>query len=231
MVYVAVVGGTGRLGSRIVKAILATNSHSVLVLSRGPALPELLKMGAKYVTVDYEDHKSLVEALQGVHTVISSVFSLDQEQLASSQLTLLNAAAEAGVKRFAPSEFAVVAIPNEPMVLYRAKLVVAAAVVKSGLEYTQFQNGIFMDYFICGAKGVGYLYPFKFVIDVENCTATIPGDGSAEVAFTSLDDIATFVAASLDLPQWPKQLNMVGEKLSYSQVLAIAEKVRGIFHA
>lgn len=52
--------------------------------------------------VDYADHASLVFALQGVHTIISTISVNGPE----SQLALLEAAKEAGAKRFAPSEFA-----------------------------------------------------------------------------------------------------------------------------
>ena len=220
-------GGTGRIGRHIVEAIVATHKHSVLVLSRAPSCPELEHLDVDFLTVDYDNHDSLVAALQGVHTVITTLVSLDQEQLASSQLSLLKAAVESGVKRYAPSEFAVVGIKDDPMALYRAKYIVGEAVAKSGLEYTQFQNGVFMNYFASGTKGIGYLYPFKFVVDVENCTATLPGMGDSVIAFTAADDVGAFVAASLDLPQWPKYSNMVGEKLSYNEVVAIAEKIKG----
>jgi len=62
---------------------------------------------------------------------------------------------------------------------------------------------------------------------VENYTAILPGLGEDKVAFTEVNDVGRFVAASLDLPQWPKQLNMVGDKFTYNEVVVIAEKVRG----
>ena len=227
MVFVAVAGGTGRIGRHIVEAIVATGKHTVVVLSRSASDSQLEAIGVKVIQVDYENHKSLVTALRGVHTVLSTLVSLDQQELGASQIALLNAAVEAGVKRFAPSEYAIVAVENDPMILYRAKYLVAEAIAKSGLEYTQFQNGVFMNYFVSGTKGLGYLLPFKFVVDVENYTAILPGLGEDKVAFTEAKDVGRFVAASLDLPRWPKQLNMVGEKLTYNEVVAIAEKVRG----
>jgi len=56
--------------------------------------------------VDFQDQDSLAQALQGVHTVLSFiVVHLDPDNV--SQKALINAAVKAGVKRFAPSEWAV----------------------------------------------------------------------------------------------------------------------------
>jgi uncharacterized protein YbjT (DUF2867 family) len=117
-----------------------------------------------------------VEALHGVHTVICTIWAADNT-LATSQLAILRAAVEAGVKRFAPSEFAIRSVPDEPITIYRPKVVVADAVAKSGLEWTLFQTGIFMNYFVAGTQGIGHLLSLKFFLDVENGTGNIPGTG------------------------------------------------------
>lgn len=60
--------------------------------------------GTNWQTVDYSDKKALVEALRGVHTLLSFVQPLsDPEQ--RSQKNLIDAAICADVKRFAPSEY------------------------------------------------------------------------------------------------------------------------------
>ena len=51
--------------------------------------------------VDYADKGKLVEAMQGVHTLLSFIgFSIEVHK------NLIDAAIVAGVKRFAPSEYA-----------------------------------------------------------------------------------------------------------------------------
>jgi hypothetical protein len=58
----------------------------------------------KWQTIDYHDKGALVEALRGIHTVLSFVQLLsDPDQKA--QKNLIDAAISAGVKRFAPSEY------------------------------------------------------------------------------------------------------------------------------
>lgn len=54
--------------------------------------------------MDYDDGNELVEALRGIHTVLSFIQLLrDPENKA--QKNLIDAAVVAGVKRFAPSEW------------------------------------------------------------------------------------------------------------------------------
>lgn len=58
----------------------------------------------RWQVVDYKDMDSLVEALRGIHTLLSFVQILsDPDQ--QSQKNLIDAAIAAGVKRFAPSEY------------------------------------------------------------------------------------------------------------------------------
>jgi hypothetical protein len=70
------------------------------------ATPELAVPGTTWVKVsDYQDKSKLVEALKGVHTVLSFVVA-HQDIGNATQTALIDAAIEAGVKRFAPSEWA-----------------------------------------------------------------------------------------------------------------------------
>ena len=101
MVKVAVAGGTGTIGRHIVEGILAAKKHTVIVLSRSSSYPQLEALGAQIVAVSYSDPSTLAAALEGVHTVISTLSCRDP----STQLALLDASVKAGVKRFAPSEW------------------------------------------------------------------------------------------------------------------------------
>jgi len=140
MVKVAVAGGTGGIGRHIVEGILATKRHNIVVLSRSSSNPHLEALGVQIAAVDYTNHASLVAALIDVHTVVSTIAAGD-ETFATSQIALLRAAVEAGSKRFAPSEFAVRALPDEPISAYGYKSTVSNAVAKSGLEWTIFETG------------------------------------------------------------------------------------------
>jgi uncharacterized protein YbjT (DUF2867 family) len=228
MVTVAVAGGTTGIGSNVVRAILATKKHQLVVLSRSET-PDLSKQGISVRVVDYTSHDNLTKALEGVHTVISCIWSFGPE-LGTSQLALLKAAQAAGAKRFVPSDWATdryYAISG-----YGLKAPVWDAVKASGLEYTRFINGLWLNIWGLGSPRnetealAGYTGP-PFLIDLKARTALIPGDGSQKVVFTNMRDIGKFVAASLDLPHWQPDSRIVGDKLSYEEVVTLAERITG----
>ena len=226
MVTVAIAGGTSGIGSNVVREILATNKHRVVVLSRSER-PTLEGKGVSVRVVDYSSVQSLEAALQGVHTVISCIWSFGPD-FGISQLALLKAAKHAGVKRFVPSDWAT--DQYDSISVYAAKATVWNAVKMSGLEYTRFINGIWMNLWGLGtphneAEALsGYVGP-PFLIDMKKRTALIPGDGSQKVVFTNMRDIGKFVAASLDLQHWDPDNRIVGDEKSYAEVVDLAESI------
>ncbi|KAJ7507094.1 hypothetical protein B0H11DRAFT_1970223 [Mycena galericulata] len=70
-------------------------------------------------------------------------------------------------------------------------------------------------------NGIRPLKPLKFWIDVENCKATIPGEGNIKLAYT-----ASRIALDVDV-EWPKTLKIVGTNNTHNELVEIAEKVRG----
>ena len=60
--------------------------------------------------------------------------------------------------------------------------------------------------------------------------AQIPYDRSgrpAMVCMTAMQDVARFIVAALDLPNWPRELRMRGERMNVSDVVRVAERMRG----
>ncbi|KAK9759709.1 hypothetical protein K7432_017011 [Basidiobolus ranarum] len=98
---IAVAGGNGSFGSLIVQALLAHGTFQVKILSR--RAQDKQEPNAEVAVVDYANHDSLVQALKGVDVVISV---LNDYAVIEPQLALVEAAKQAGVKRFVPSEFA-----------------------------------------------------------------------------------------------------------------------------
>ena len=227
MVRIAIAGGTGGLGRSIAESIASTQKHELIVLSRSASDPDLERLGAKIVSVSYSDPASLDHALAGVHTVISVLFARDSDEFITSHLALLDAAVRAGAKRFAPSEWNLTILHDTTYGLYKPKAVVAEAVRKSGLEYTFFENGVFMNYLGHGTPGAGYINNFSFAVDIGKCTAAIPGDGNNKIPFTLTKDVGDFVTASLDLDKWPEVSMMAGDLKAYNEILALAEDIRG----
>ena len=226
MVKVAIAGGTGHVGRHLVDGVLATKKHELIVLSRTTS-PDLEELGVKVITVTYADPTALESALQGVHTLISAVSIPQGKALVAAHLALLDAAKKAGVSRFMPPEFGVECLQDDPVEFFRFKAQIVEAVKASGLEYTLFENGTFMNYLASGTPGTGYFPVNMFTVDVGKCTALVPGDGTSRIVLTRAEDAAAFVAALLDLPTWPVVSNVSGSCITWNDLLSVAETIRG----
>jgi uncharacterized protein YbjT (DUF2867 family) len=70
-----------------------------------PQSQEPTHNGVTWRRLNYKDKNDLVNALQGIHTVLSFIQTL-QDEGNTAQKNLIDACVLAGVKRFAPSEWA-----------------------------------------------------------------------------------------------------------------------------
>ncbi|OCK80326.1 NAD(P)-binding protein [Lepidopterella palustris CBS 459.81] len=227
MVVVGIAGGTGGLGRAIVDVLKAQGKHTIKVLSRKATSELEQKLGVSIATVDYTDATSLARTLEqnDIHTVISTLATAEAEP----QLNLIRAADMSAVtKRFAPSEFGILYTARHAKMFPIAsnKLLAVEELKKTSLEYTLFSNGFFLDYF--GMPSVkSYLQPLTIVVDLANNVAAIPGDGNTPVVFTHTFDVANFVAASLDLENWPERSIIIGDKVTWNKFVETAEAVKG----
>lgn len=99
---------------------------------------------------------------------------------------------------------------------------------KSGLEYTLFSHGVFMDYY--GLPRIkSHLKPWVFSIEVAHKVAAIPGSGKTHAAYAYSRDVAKFVVTALSLPEktWKESSVMIGEHKSLNEILRIAALVCG----
>lgn len=97
---VCVAGASGNIGLVITKALVSSGLFNVSALSRSSA--STLPTSVKILHADYNDHAALVAALRGQDAVVCAIDHVGNE----SQERLIDAAAEAGVKKFVPSHWA-----------------------------------------------------------------------------------------------------------------------------
>ena len=61
--------------------------------------------------------------------------------------------------------------------------------------------------------------------------ASVPHYNSAgqvvHVCMTSVQDVARFIVAALDLPEWPTEFRMLGDRMSVLDLVREAETMRG----
>jgi uncharacterized protein YbjT (DUF2867 family) len=277
MPTLAIAGGTSAsLGRAITTALLSAQHHDpwhAVILSRSSRIPGWLRAidqdGARTQirAVDYLSVESLTTALEGVHTVVSVTSAMDGTQ-AQIQINLVQAAAQAGCKRFAPSQWGFGSTGWENVLSTKPAfdgVWEECLKHKDTIECARFNNGAFMNYIGHGIypnpskvdedtavlqmkAGGGYMAgedeacqgllregdlkdgSGAFLIGLKNAIAELPvkDDGSwPRITMTSLKDVGRFVVASLDLPKWEENMNMVGDIVTMGELLAHAEAVTG----
>jgi hypothetical protein len=97
---------------------------------------------------------------------------------------------------------------------------------KTNLEWTQFNNGLFLDYY--GMPHIeSYLDPLVVFVDIAHRTAAIPGNGDELINLTYTKDLAKFVVAALSLEKWEKVMRVYSEQTSIKQIVQLAEETTG----
>ncbi|KAM7507291.1 hypothetical protein LguiA_017744 [Lonicera macranthoides] len=202
---VLVVGGTGYLGRRIVKACLA-QGHTTYVLQRPEIGLDIEKLqmllsfkaqGARLVEGSFSDHKSIVEAVKQVDVVVCAMSGVHfRSHNILVQLMLVDAIKEAGnIKQFFPSEFGMdparMGDALEPgRVTFDEKMVVRKAIEEAKIPYTYVCGACFAGYFGGNLSQFGSLVPPRDKV-------YLYGDGNVKVIIMDEDDIATYTAKAI----------------------------------
>lgn len=71
------------------------------------------------------------------------------------------------------------------------------------------------------------LQPYTFGINIAKREAAIPGDGNDVICMTYTLDMANYVVKALDLDEWPEFSVIVGDEVTYNQILSMAEEITG----
>ncbi|KAF3782591.1 Isoflavone reductase-like protein [Nymphaea thermarum] len=206
---VLIVGGSGYLGRRLVKASLALG-HPTYILQRREIGLDIEKIqillnfkqqGARLVEASFSDHRSLVEAVKLVDVVVCALSGVHHRSHSIlMQLKLVDAAKEAGnIKRFVPSEFGM-----DPARMAHAlspgrntfdeKMVVRKAIEDAGIPHTYVSANCFAGYMVGGLCQFGSLMPTRDRVHLH-------GDGSVKAVFVDEDDVGTYTIKAVDDPR------------------------------
>ncbi|CAI9095168.1 OLC1v1031049C2 [Oldenlandia corymbosa var. corymbosa] len=235
---VLIVGGTGYLGKRLVKASLE-QGHQTYVLHRPEIGVDIEKIemllsfkaqGAHLVPASFNDYQSLVDAVKLVDVVICAISGVHiRSHHILLQLELVRAIKEAGnVKRFLPSEFgtdpARMGDAMEPgRVTFDDKMVIRKAIEEAGIPFTYVSANCFAGYFVGGLCQPGHILP-------STDSVLILGDGNQKAIYVAEDNIATYTIKTIDDPRTLNKtlyLRPPQNILSQREVVQLWEKLLG----
>jgi nucleoside-diphosphate-sugar epimerase len=182
------------------------------------------------LAADYSNKESVTKLLEehNVEIVISAL-GLFSDESAQAQMNLIHAAIETTtVKKFIPSEYGI-KYTEELLSFHPAAqwwLDAANALRNSHLQFTRIILGWTLDHY--GIPGVpSNMKPFSYAIDFHHRRAAIPGNGTVPVAFLHSNDLAKYIAAMLEQDRWPEHSAFAGDRMTWGELLALAEEVTG----
>ena len=223
---VLVLGSTGMLGTKIVKALLDKGEAEVRAMIRPGSydkhsedIDAMKAKGAIIVEGDLMKPDTLLSVCEGVDVVVSAVGN--NQVTVPGQKNAIDAAKKQGVKRFIPSDFSVDYRKldrgdNDNLDMRKE---VFEHLRKSGLEYTLVLNGAFTDII-----PTAYMPQF----DLENGVFQYWGDGETPVDMTTTEDTAKYVAEAVsDRELVNTALEVAGEVLTMKQLKSAYEEATG----
>jgi nucleoside-diphosphate-sugar epimerase len=218
---ILVVGGTGNLGSKIIKSLLGLGAE-VRVLARltsdNQKLTDLESLGAKIFKVNMESELEIQNACIGANCVVSALAGL-RDVIVDTQSTLLAGALAAGVQRFIPSDYSLDFTKQEAGLNRNLDFRREFHIVldKAAIKATTIFNGAFTD-MLTGQMPM-ILFDKKTVIHW--------GNADQKMDFTSVQSTADFTArAALDI-NTPRFLTIAGDELSARDIQGIVSEISG----
>jgi uncharacterized protein YbjT (DUF2867 family) len=225
--HVLVVGATGLLGTEICRRAIKAG-HRVRGLVRESSEPGrvsgLRDLGVELVHGDLGDRPSLDRAVAGVDAVVSTATATGRGGSESiegvdraGQLSLVEAARDAGVRRFVHVSYSADIGGDDP--LTRAKREVEWRVRESGMTWTILKPSCFMEAWL--GPALGFDYP--------NRKVTLFGTGEAPLSYISLYDVAAFAVYALDSRETENEDIELGgpEPVSPAEAVRIFEEELG----
>jgi uncharacterized protein YbjT (DUF2867 family) len=189
---VALAGATGNLRGPVLKALLDANL-SVVVLSRIRGKSSKLAPHPNLIIkeVDFNSVQSMIPVLKGVDIVVAGLATL----AIGSQNPLIDAAVDAGVKRFIPAEFGMdslnplcVQLPVGAPKAATQKYLLEKSNANPSFTYTAIANGLFLEW----GLEVG------FIINPAKHTGRLYNGGDVPFSTTNLADVAKAVLGVID---------------------------------
>jgi len=228
---ILVSGGTGFVGSHLIPR-LAKSEEKIRCLVRSLAKTEALQEhGAELAVGDVTDPQSLIEALQGIDTVIHLVAIIRETRGATfggvnaqGTRNMVEAAQSAGVKRFIHMS-ALGASPDPKYRYTHSKWQGEEAVRSSNLDFIIFRpSAIF-------GQGFGYSFIDSMIRSLRMFPfiAPVPGSGKTRFQPIWVKDVVSCIISALQAGKDGQTYEIGGpEHLSYEEMLDTIIHVLGM---
>ncbi len=223
MKKILIVGATGNLGPHLVKE-LVHQGHQVSAMLRQSTLANpdksgpLKAQGVRLIEGDLGEQDKLIDVCIGQDVVLSAIGG---EQI-MMQPALAEAAAEAGVKRFIPSEFGLDPHAAGPgsCDLFDLKAAVQEQLKSIGVATTMIYTNGFMEFWGTGLGQLGPMEPPE--------TVQLYGDGNTSTYMCTLGDIARYTAAIIEDPNTKdKEVSICTNQTTQEDMIRLWESMSG----
>jgi nucleoside-diphosphate-sugar epimerase len=218
---IVVVGATGNLGGKIVDALLAKNAEVRAIVrleTDKNKIRHLVQKGVKVFQVDTSIRSEISKHCIGADCVVSALAGL-RETIIDAQKIVLDAAVEAKVKRFIPSDYSsdftnLVVGQNRNLDLRRE---FHQYLDKAPIKATTIFNGPFMDLLTTDMP----LIMFK------KQRILCWGNPDQIIEFTTTNNIAAFTAEVAMDNDTPRYLSIAGDRLSCNDFVKLLSDLTG----
>lgn len=220
---VAIIGGTGNVGRLILQALCEAQPpfQSITVLTRSAGSDvEANGPTVRVRTVDYSSRDSILAALKGIDAVVSAIATQSLE----TQTTIIDAAVDAGVKFFIPSEFGLA--NTHPLLRRDFPSYADKTAIQDHLENLRRQGkidyalifvGLFLDW---GMDG--------FVLDVKRKKVSFWDGGERPISMTTMASIGKAVVGVLEgKVQGKREVRVKDINISQKRLYELATEVVG----
>ena len=212
---VVVAGATGNLGGKIVKALLALDVEVRAIVRLGSdikKIKDLEQKGAKIFQVDTSNKSEISKHCKGAHCLVSALAGL-KETVLDTQKIFLDAAIEATVPRFIPSDYSIdftnLNKGQNRNLDFRREF--HEYINKKPIKVTTIFNGAFMDLLTTDMPLI--LFKQKRIL----CW----GNPNQILEFTTTENVAEYTAAVAIDENSPRYLRIAGDALSCSDFVQL----------
>ena len=216
---IVVAGATGNLGGKIVKALLALDVEVRAIVRLETDLKKIKDLeqnGVKVFQVDTSNQSEISKHCIGAHCFVSALAGL-RETVIDAQKIFLDAAVEANVRRFIPSDyssdFTNLKEGKNRNLDFRRKF--HEYLDKTPIKATTIFNGPFMDLLTTDMPLI--LFKQKWIL----CW----GNSNQILEFTTTDNVAEFAAAAAVDENTPRYLRIAGDKLSCNDFVKLLTRI------